>query len=658
MRKLCWSFGAKRRLLLSVLFCLCCLSISAQLFSKNSNEAKKELWQIEDCFSRTYFEITKNFIPEIGTYPLDDATASQLVAQTPNAVEKALALTQEHSGYQARKMSFQAFKSELKKIWKCSPADFLSKRMTSLPYGRYHGPYSKYADYNKNFQPEMDSVKPLILAFNKKKDGEGDIFTINYIEKLKQTIPTQTPPASYRHMRTDTISRGSSKLVVDTYVKEDNPNDLISRYQRMNSSNGDFYWAVPQTFKDKYTLETTIDLQKDPGKAISCLITTPTQTLSFNKTSEGLFNFLYINKNGLSGYNPSHYITFNGWLVRKDVLNDAIKLISKWYNPQGDRNLTNQKEQFKKEKSDLLSSVFWSGDHNRLYREKMSGEYSCWFDKNEYPKLGFYYDCYNDRYTVVDYQAESMNGRLYFRGDEKIKSVETDNRLLRINMEDGEQLVALKGTESEETDFFSGKLVRRGYTIEFLKYKKKILTFTEGVTQQEGDYEVDIPKGSKFEGSFANFELSDTTAMQTLLSRRTSRGVITTPDGEVLFKFDSEGCHWANMDKYLAQLAAKKKAVKQAIIADYSQRYGRQYVEAAMNGRVVVGMPEKLLREAFTYAVESTSNYSTSYSVCLDAPGYDLENRKIAKSEVHFNFKNSKALVTVVRGKVAGITYY
>jgi len=197
-----------------------------------------------------------------------------------------------------------------------------------------------------------------------------------------------------------------------------------------------------------------------------------------------MYNFLYLNKNGLSGYIPSgnYYITLKGWIIRKYVLSIAIRDISKSYNPNPHYR-TSQREM--KEKNDLLSTVLWSGDHNRLYREKIdSQEYNCWFDKKENPKIGFFYDHYNNRYTVVDYQEGDYTGRIFFRGDEKIKSVETDKRLLKVNLEDGEQLVALKATyntHTEEAEFFSGRLVRRGYTIEFLKDKKRILTFTEGI---------------------------------------------------------------------------------------------------------------------------------------------------------------------------------
>jgi len=83
MRKICWPFGAKIKCLLSVLFCLCYLSISAQLFNKNADAAKRELNETQSRLWITYFKITKAYIPEIGTYPLDDTTASELVAQTP-----------------------------------------------------------------------------------------------------------------------------------------------------------------------------------------------------------------------------------------------------------------------------------------------------------------------------------------------------------------------------------------------------------------------------------------------------------------------------------------------------------------------------------------------------------------------------------------------
>lgn len=615
--------------------------------------------EIEKDFPGCYAYMILENIPDADKYILDESTINELISVTSYMVNESLP-----QPVLVREMSSKAYKSELKGFWGHSPEEELAERLKN----QYLEETIKKAQgcahhVNGNFSFEINRAKKIIGRYNHRMDSTIKQMSIEYLDNIKEHQVSKNPPSSYQFLRSDTIGELFHELTVDTYVNKNNRNDLISLYQHLWDPTGGFCWAVPVVTEDKYTGEQIINVSVHPKVINSGEINVlPSIHLSFGMDNNIGYYFLYTNSEGLSGYTNSYEkVTFSEW-ENGSLIANALNIISRKYQKKPKAQSANFTEIAK---SHLRNSIIWQGAYDWLSPKFIDNSTLCWFVSSDSPRYGYVFNKGKNTPSrlFVEY-GDNGAGHFELRSDDKIKSIETNERTITIEMENGEKFVGLRGS----LEFFSGTLTRPGYTINFQRDFKSELIFTADTkVKLTNDDETIIPKGSKYVGGIWYKGLKEHSAYNTLVCDQNDNiyGDIYDPNGEKLMHVRRIGFTWSNWDKINAQRkvaeekeSAQKEAAKQAIINAYSQKYGKQYVEAAVKGKVIVGMPEKLLKEVFEYVLESTSTYSSTYRVFLDAPLFNLTNNTLSKQTLHFNFTNSKALVTVVRGKVTSVTYY
>lgn len=102
-----------------------------------------------------------------------------------------------------------------------------------------------------------------------------------------------------------------------------------------------------------------------------------------------------------------------------------------------------------------------------------------------------------------------------------------------------------------------------------------------------------------------------------------------------------------------AEIANIKQA-EAAALAPLKQKYGATNVENVRNGIIKVGMPWKLVEEAFPYATWQKSGSSATYKVWNNKPQIDRENKKFRKVTMGFG---QLTYVTVRNGKITNIYF-
>lgn len=88
----------------------------------------------------------------------------------------------------------------------------------------------------------------------------------------------------------------------------------------------------------------------------------------------------------------------------------------------------------------------------------------------------------------------------------------------------------------------------------------------------------------------------------------------------------------------------------------YHLKYGSKYVEAAKEGRLLIGTPEAMMKEIFEYSLQSTNGSTKTYIVIV-APASLTEDWKLsAVQDFYLSYNAYKAYVTCRNGKVVRIS--
>ncbi|MDE6321322.1 MAG: hypothetical protein K2L93_03400, partial [Muribaculaceae bacterium] len=191
------------------------------------------------------------------------------------------------------------------------------------------------------------------------------------------------------------------------------------------------------------------------------------------------------------------------------------------------------------------------------------------------------------------------------------------------------------------------------------------ITTLQAMTTQNARYNdnyigtAPIKRGSKMEKSLKNdnimavFSLNPDDLKDRIIN---SMGIVKNPDGSIEFK----GNEWMRGGDHLARAEAQKQAerkkAEEPIYNAYCTKYGKRYVDAVLNGKMVIGMPLSLIKEVLD--CHKTNDYGAAqwYNVVIEKPHYDFDNKKLAPDEIHSVF-SSRASILIRNGRVAAINY-
>ena len=125
---------------------------------------------------------------------------------------------------------------------------------------------------------------------------------------------------------------------------------------------------------------------------------------------------------------------------------------------------------------------------------------------------------------------------------------------------------------------------------------------------------------------------------------RGTNSKITDPTGdEVFYTNTSHGSWmWKYANEYKAREEARQKeeearqaeeiaAQKKPIYDAYCAKYGKKYVDAALNGNIIIDAPIAMIKELFEYGLFSDHGSFKTYDVITDIPEFDLEQKKIVR---------------------------
>lgn len=112
-----------------------------------------------------------------------------------------------------------------------------------------------------------------------------------------------------------------------------------------------------------------------------------------------------------------------------------------------------------------------------------------------------------------------------------------------------------------------------------------------------------------------------------------------------------DGMNKAEKERQDAAKKAAEEAENRKQYNNLCNQFGKKYVDAALAGRPIVGMPEKLFLAAFNASKETTSNGSTLYRVY----GFGVIN---GFSKITITDRKLKWSIWVSSGRISYITYY
>ena len=141
--------------------------------------------------------------------------------------------------------------------------------------------------------------------------------------------------------------------------------------------------------------------------------------------------------------------------------------------------------------------------------------------------------------------------------------------------------------------------------------------------------------------------------------------MVNDPDGKPIFNgLSGNGWKiWAEQADYVAKIqqenAAQSQAYaakKQEIYNKYCQKYGKKYVDAALDSKILLGTPLTFLKDVFDLSLDSESNYAERYTVIVHKPVYSIENGTLSSRGIpHIKLVARKVYVTVQNGVVTDL---
>lgn len=141
---------------------------------------------------------------------------------------------------------------------------------------------------------------------------------------------------------------------------------------------------------------------------------------------------------------------------------------------------------------------------------------------------------------------------------------------------------------------------------------------------------------------------------QNLPSR--DRIAIKDPSGEEVFCTNVYGdWRWKYENDYMARREANEKlereAKKKPIYDAYCAQYGKKYIDAALDGKIILGAPIAMVKELFEWGLYYDDGASQSYEVIQDTPLYDFDAKKIVP--LKFHAYPTKVILHIRNGRVA-----
>ena len=99
------------------------------------------------------------------------------------------------------------------------------------------------------------------------------------------------------------------------------------------------------------------------------------------------------------------------------------------------------------------------------------------------------------------------------------------------------------------------------------------------------------------------------------------------------------------------EIAAQKKPIYDA----YCAKYGKKYVDAALNGNIIIDAPIAMIKELFEYGLFSDHGSFKTYDVITDIPEFDLEQKKIVRRK--YRAYPSRVYIHTENGRVTSVLY-
>lgn len=101
-----------------------------------------------------------------------------------------------------------------------------------------------------------------------------------------------------------------------------------------------------------------------------------------------------------------------------------------------------------------------------------------------------------------------------------------------------------------------------------------------------------------------------------------------------------------------------KAKIEARIYQSYCQKYGKQYVDALKEHKIIPGMPEALVKDVLHYRSLSKSVAGERCAVFLSSPYFStIENKFTDQEPTTLTVITSEYLVTFANGKVASVTF-
>ena len=172
-----------------------------------------------------------------------------------------------------------------------------------------------------------------------------------------------------------------------------------------------------------------------------------------------------------------------------------------------------------------------------------------------------------------------------------------------------------------------------------------------------------IPASSELYSWFPRELFFETEPAAVIVDQKNVSGRVYDTKGENTHIFKDHNVFWNQSDKIEAQkkleaqkaLKAKEKPKYDALV----DKYGKKYIDAAMDGKILIGAPFAMVQELFENNL--WSEYSDGYKTyrVLTRPAVYVEelNKITAKAESNIIYPFTKLVVSVRNGRVSSINY-
>lgn len=291
-------------------------------------------------------------------------------------------------------------------------------------------------------------------------------------------------------------------------------------------------------------------------------------------------------------------------------------------------------------------------------------------------KILYYFDGLLPEYGITQRLILGKNQFVDLPVSDVITDIKQDGKIITINLNDDDYL---KYT-TQSNFIFDGKVKRDDGIWEISQdnnygkgYIKAKLTLSKeqpqvyymnwnSPTHVRGD-EILIPVGCYMNDIFQDKALRLSNPGY-VMTRDSHSGIIYDQEGKTTYTFHDGNLYWDEGEKKFAQMEKEKEAARKAkadaVYKALCRKYGTRYVDAAIGGKVIVGMPIGLIQELFECSI--FHNYDNTYKAyeVLARPALFVEDigKYSAKREVFLPIPFKKLIVHTTNGKVNSISYY